>query len=174
MARRRTHGSTLRNRVVSIRLTDDEYANRARQAREAGMTMSSLCEQLVTKGRVEIAPDSGHRRMDRALFVALSRIGNNANQIAHALNSNLPADVHKAWRTASDLLRLLAREELQSQRTASEPSRQVQRDDCDSYVQKLAQALSTRTPVNDSPAPQTREVFQRSVQLHPARRGQGQ
>lgn len=171
MARRRTHGSTLRNRVVSIRLTDDEYAKRASEARRAGLTMSSLCEQLVNKGRVEAAPETAHRRMDPSVFVELRRIGNNANQIAHALNSNLPPDVQFAWRTARDLLQLFARQELQLQQVASERPRQAEGEQ--PFVNRIAEALNTRTPVNDWSIPQARDVFQKSVLVHPARRGQG-
>ena len=153
MARKRTHASTLRSRVVSIRLTDDEYAKRAAEARQAGLTMSSLCEKLVNKGKVDVASDAAHRRMDPVLFAELRRIGNNANQIAHALNSNLPPDVQYAWKTASELLRALGREEM--------------------FIQQLAEALRTRPVANDPPAPQTRDVFQRSVQIHSARPRQG-
>ena len=64
-----------------------------------------------------------------------------ANQIAHALNSNLPAHVSLAWQTVNELLHALMRDEMLSQRTS---------------------ALRTRTPANDPPPPQTRDVFQRS------------
>jgi hypothetical protein len=41
------------------------------------------------------------------------------------------------------------------------------------FVQQLAQALSQGNPSNDPTPAQARHVFQRSVQVHPARRGQG-
>jgi Bacterial mobilisation protein (MobC) len=135
--------------------------------------MSSLCEQLVNKGKVEVNGASMHRPMDPALFAELRRIGNNANQIAHALNSNLPPDVQMAWRTARDLLHAIARQELFLQQVATARAAPVTEDGANAFIHQLAQALSTRTPSNDSPPAQARHVFQRSVQLHPSRRREG-
>lgn len=173
MARRPTHDSNPRTKQVLIRLTPDEYLRRAVDARKAGLTVSGLCERLVTQGKVEAVAASGHRPMHPAYFAELRRIGNNANQIAHALNSNLPPDVQFAWRTALDLLQLLAREELRSQQALSERPRSVQQDPANSFTDAIAQALRTRTQANDPPTPQARDIFQRRVQVHPARRGQG-
>lgn len=151
MAKPRTHATGPRTRQVLIRLTPDEYLRRSIDAKRAGLSVSGLCERLVREGKVEASAE--HRPMDPSLFAELRRIGNNANQIAHALNSNLPPDVQFAWRTANELLRAIGREEM--------------------FVQQIAEALKTRSVANDPPAPQTRDVFQRSVQVHPARRGQG-
>jgi hypothetical protein len=89
--------------------------------------------------------------MDPVVFAELRRIGNNINQIAHATNSNLPTDVMYSWKSMNQLLSTLLTDEILSQKIA---------------------ALRTRPTSNDPPPPQTRDVFQRSVQLHPARRGQ--
>jgi hypothetical protein len=152
MPKRRTHESAPRTKQVLIRLTPDEYLRRSIDAREAGLSVSGLCERLVCEGNVEIETGR-HQMMDPALFAELRRIGNNCNQIAHALNSNLPPDTMFAYRTVAGLIETLARDEM--------------------LAQQIAAALRTRKPANDSPAPQARDVFQRSVQLHPARRGQG-
>ncbi|MGE5512897.1 MAG: plasmid mobilization protein [Bacteroidota bacterium] len=149
MGRKRTHLKGARTRMVCIRLTDDDFAQRSAQARELGLTVSGLCERLVRDGRIVSGPRPAYTVMDPALFNELRRIGNNANQIAHALNSNLPADTRFAWKTAHDLISALLSEELAKQKT---------------------QALRTRTIANDSPPPQTRAEFQRSVRLYPARR----
>ena len=172
MARRRTHQSAPRSKQVLIRLTPDEYLRRAVDARKADLTVSGLCERLVCEGKVESGSGSGHRPMDPAVFAELRRIGNNANQIAHALNSNLPPDVQFAWRTARDLLQLLARQELQLQRAATEGPHAGRRVADPDVIQKIADALRTRTQANDPSAPQARDIFQRRVQVHPARRGQ--
>lgn len=152
MPRRRTHASSPRTRTVTIRLTPDEYLRRSVDAREAGLSVSGLCERLVCDGKVEARVNGGHRPMDPSLFAELRRIGNNANQIAHALNSNLPAHVGLAWQTVNDLLHALMRDEMLSQQIST---------------------LRTRIAANDPPPSQTRDVFQRSVQVHLARRGQG-
>lgn len=173
MARRRTHVNAPRSKQVLIRLTPDEYLRRSVDARKAGLSVSGLCERLVCDGKVEPGTLAGHRPMDPAVFAELRRIGNNANQIAHALNSNLPADVQFAWRTAKDLLGLLARLELSEQKAVFESECSPPRKDTAAFIQELAQALSPRTAVNDPPPTQARHVFQRSVQVHPSRRGQG-
>jgi len=171
MAKPRTHANAPRTKKVCIRLTPDEYLRRSVDARKAGLSLSGLCERMVTQGKVEVASNS-HAPMDPALFAEFRRIGNNANQIAHALNSNLPPDVQFAWQTARDLLQLLAREELSMQRAADEVSPPAKTRDTKAFIAELAQALSQRTPANDPPSAQARHVFQRSVHVHSARRRQ--
>lgn len=165
MSKRRTHASSPRTKQVLIRLTPDEYLRRSVDARKAGLSVSGLCEQLVCHGRIEVAP--GPAPLDPTLYAQLCRIGNNVNQIAHALNGNLPPDVMHAYRQARDLLHLLGQlhHAQQQERHPHQPSQ--------AFVQQLAQALSQGNPSNDSTPPQARHVFQRSVQVHPARRGQG-
>jgi hypothetical protein len=149
--RRRTHAKATRNRMVCIRMTDEDYALRVSQARELGLTISGLCERLVLEGKVDMGSRPAYRAMDPVVFAELRRIGNNINQIAHATNSNLPTDVMYSWKSMNQLLSTLLTDEILSQKIA---------------------ALRTRPTDNDPPPPQTRHVFQRSVQLHPARRGQ--
>jgi hypothetical protein len=135
--------------MVCIRMTEDDYVLKAGQARELGLTVSGLCERLVLDGKVDMSARPTYRAMDPALFAELRRIGNNVNQVAHAINGNLPPDVMFAWKSMNDLLGTLLRDELLSQSIS---------------------ALRMRTSANDTAAPQTRDVFQRSVQVHPARR----
>lgn len=149
MPRRRTHLKSARTKMVCIRMTDDDYALKARQARELGLTPSGLCERLVLEGKVEMDARPSYKAMDPALFTELRRIGVNINQIAHAVNGNLPPDLLMAWRSVEGLLTTLLAAELLTQRK---------------------EALRTRTSPHDPPPPQARDVFQRSVRVHPARR----
>jgi hypothetical protein len=135
--------------MVCIRMTDDDYGLKTAQARELGLTVSGLCERLVLEGKVDMSAQPAYSAMDPTLFAELRRIGNNVNQIAHALNGNLPPDRALLWNTAQQLLTTLLSEELENQKTLS---------------------LRTRTIANDTPAPQARAEFQRSVRVHPARR----
>lgn len=135
--------------MVCIRMTDEDYALKAAQAKQLGLTVSGVCERLVLTGKVDTSALPAYRAMDPALFTELRRIGNNVNQIAHATNSNLPADVMFAWRSVNKLMSALLSDEILSQKIAD---------------------LRTRTTPDDSPAPQARDVFQRSVRVHPARR----
>ena len=135
--------------MVCIRLTEDDYARKAAEAKAFGLTVSGLCERLVLAGKVDMGALPAYRAMDPALFAELRRIGNNVNQIAHALNGNLSPDRAYLWNTAQQLMTTLLSEELLNQKTAN---------------------LRTRTTADDSPAPQARDIFQRSVRVHPARR----
>lgn len=135
--------------MVCIRMTEDDYVRKAAQAKELGLTVSGLCERLVLVGKVEMGAKPSYRAMDPGLFAELRRVGNNVNQIAHATNSNLPTEVMYAWRTINTLLSTLLSDELLSQKISN---------------------LRTRATADDSPAPQARDIFQRSVRVHPARR----
>lgn len=148
MPKRRTHAKAARTKMVCIRMTEDDHALKAAQAKELGLSVSGLCERLVLMGKVDMGARPAYRAMDPALFAELRRIGNNANQIAHAINSNLPADVMFAWRSVNNLMSALLTDELLSQKISS----------------------LTRAADHDPPPPQTRDIFQRSVRVHPARR----
>ena len=171
MAKPRTHANAPRTKTVTIRLTPDEHLRRSIEARKSGLSVSGLCERLVTQGKVEAAA-GGPLLMDPALFAEVRRIGNNANQIAHALNSNLPPDVQFAWRTARDLLQLIASQEMLLQRAAGEGPRPGKSDPETAYIQQIAKARGTGRRASVPPPAQARHIFQRSVQVHPARRGQ--
>lgn len=150
MARRRTHATAPRTRTVTIRLTEDEYLRRSLDARKAGLSVSGLCERLVVDGKVEVTTPADPEALPIVLINELKRIGNNLNQIAHAANAGLPPDHRMSAAALRDLAITLAQNELLNRR---------------SHV------LRTRAYANDPPPPQTRDVFQRSVQVHPARRG---
>ncbi len=163
MPRHRTHATAPRSKTVTIRLTPDEHLRCTIDARRAGLSVSGFCERLVCDGKVEAT--RGPEPMDPALLQELRRIGNNVNQVAHALNSNLPPDVQFAYRQARDLLRVLGEQVSATPPQLPDPQKM--------FVQQIAEALSPRNPSNDPSPAQARHVFQRSVQVHPARRGQG-
>ncbi|WP_366785788.1 MobC family plasmid mobilization relaxosome protein [uncultured Hyphomicrobium sp.] len=169
MARRRTHAASPRSKTVTIRLTPDQHLRRSMDARQAGLSLSGLCERLICDGKVEAAP--GYLKLDPAIFAQLCHIGNNVNQIAHALNGNLPADVVDAYRQAQELLRLLAH--LQHAQRTQRSGHPIHPHQPPSFVHQIAQALGPRNPSNDPSPAQARHVFQRSVQVHPPRPKQG-
>ncbi len=167
MARRRTHEAAPRSKTVTIRLTPDEHFRRSIDARKSGLSVSGLCERLICDGKVEAAP--GYLKLEPTVFAELCRIGNNVNQIAHALNGNLPPYVMDAYRQAQDLLRILAQMQHAQKTQRSESSVHPQHQ-APVFVQQIAQALSPGNPSNDPSPAQARHVFRRSVQVHPARR----
>lgn len=151
MARRRTHSDDIRSKIISIRLLPADYERLKLNASWAGLSVSGLAERLVRDGRITIAQSDIPAPLSPALMAELKRIGNNLNQIAHALNSNLPPDVNFTVSTLHNLIQQLARDEILAERV---------------------KAASNRIPSNDSAPAQARPEFQRSVQLRAARPGQ--
>ncbi len=147
MARRRTHSDSIRSKVISIRVTDADHHRLREQAERFGMTVSGLAEKLVHTGRIQITASKVPQPVDPVLLAELQRIGNNLNQIAHAVNSNLPPSIPAAAKHMHDLMMLFKKNELLSRR-----------------VQEL-QASET---ANDSEAPKARDEFQRHVQIRSA------
>jgi hypothetical protein len=147
LPRRRTHPDAPRSRVISIRIKEADYERLKLNAAWLKLTVSGLAERLVTKGGIKVLASDLPAPLDPALMAELKRVGNNLNQIAHAVNSNLPPDVGFTSRSLHRLIQLLAEDELLAQRLKS-----------------AAQRMK-----DDSAPPQAREEFQRRVHLHPAR-----
>jgi hypothetical protein len=139
--------------MITVRVTAADHARLAAEAARTGLSLSGLAERLVTKGRIIVPPSTIPAPLHPALLAELKRVGNNLNQIAHAANAGLPPNHLMAAGALHDLITLLAKDELLSQRL---------------------NALRTRTTANDSAPPSTRHEFQRSVQLRPARSGQSE
>ena len=151
MARRRTYADAVRTKIVSLRLTEADYLRLKLDSSWTGLSVSGLAHKLVREGRIEVSQSDIPAPLSPALMAELKRVGNNLNQIAHALNSNLPPDVQYTVKTLSQLIQLLGQDEILNERL---------------------KAASTRMPSNDSTPPQARSEFQRSVQLRPARPGE--
>lgn len=151
MPRRRTHSDDIRSKIISIRLLPADHERLKSNAAAAGLSVSGMAERLVRGARVRIEASSLPAPLSPALMAELKRIGNNLNQIAHALNSNLPPDVTFTASTLHRLIEQLARDEILAERI---------------------KAASTRMASNDSSPSQARQEFQRSVQLRTARPGQ--
>jgi Bacterial mobilisation protein (MobC) len=89
MPRRHTHASAPRTKLIFIRVTEDDHAQFSIQARRFGMTLAGLCERLVTTGDVRVVLTE-QPALHPALVAELKRLGNNINQIAHALHGANP------------------------------------------------------------------------------------
>ena len=76
----------------------------------------------------------------------LKRIGNNVNQIAHAVNSGLPPDIRHYGKQLLLILQVIETHGLDP---------------------RTVKTGNLKAPGNDSPPPQTRAEFQRSVHLYP-------
>jgi hypothetical protein len=143
-------GSQRRNRQINIRVTDEDHARLAMAASKIGLSLTAYCERLVIRPRrrIEIAQAVRHA-IDPALFVELRRIGNNLNQIAHALNSGLPPHLGMTARSLNDLLQALLRDEL---------------------LARQLQASRTRTDFHGAAPPEKGIQLQGRLRVYPARR----
>ena len=140
MSRRRTH-EAVRNRLITIRVTEDQHHRLTMQAQDNALTLSGLAEKLVTKGRVVVVRQ-GDAGFDDEVVHELKRVGNNLNQIAHAVNSSLPPVIHETARHMHDVVQLLVKHH---------------------YIARhLAEARASESQ-NGPSTPQARQEFQRNA-----------
>jgi hypothetical protein len=147
MPKRRTHADAVRDRQVSIRITSREHAKLEREAREHGFTIAGLAERKITQGGVVVQGSAG--TLDAGTLYELKRIGNNLNQIAHAVNGQLPPEPLAVAKNLNGLVQILLRHHY--------------------FAARIPDAMALERQ-NDSTAPQAREEFQRSAALRPPRR----
>ncbi len=125
MARPKIASPRRKSRIVTFRLEEDMRDHLAAKAANAGMTLTDLIVTSLDgksgkhdgRSRQSLPDDEPLILMAPELFNELRRIGNNVNQIAHAVNSGLPPAVQDAYRHAARLLDLLLADELSARRT---------------------------------------------------------
>lgn len=126
MARPKKASPKRKSRVVSFRLEEDVRDRLQVRAASAGVTLTDLITtSLANKAEPRGAQSNEETTaapelliMSPELFNELRRIGNNVNQIAHAVNAGLPPYVQDAYRNAARLLDLLLADELSVRHTA--------------------------------------------------------
>lgn len=150
-----------RTETIAFRVSREQRDRLEEGAIEAGMTLSgylsALLDKRITHLRARLAemhePAPAPQQMALPPDVAreLSRIGNNINQMAHAINSGLPPEPRDMVRKLKTVLDIIH----------------------DNRIAPASNPRQRKSPIrsaNDgSPPPQTRQEFQRSVQLHPTR-----
>ena len=90
---RRQKGSDLFTHFVGFHVTETAYENLRREAALKGYTLSAYL-RIAVEGRAGGAPQEIRLKGPdmSAQLEALARIGNNLNQIAHALNAGKEPD----------------------------------------------------------------------------------
>lgn len=151
MPRVRTQLTQKRHRQINIRVTDDDHARLSADARRAGLKLTAYCEVLMLRRKIEIANTTVHR-MDPALFAELRRIGNNVNQVAHAINAGLPPHLVLAANALNGVLHTLLRDDLLNRRI---------------------EALRMRTEFDGAAPPEKGVQLQGRLRVYSARRRQG-
>lgn len=86
MVKRASRGDESRTEVITVRLTKAERTRLEFRAAAAGMTVSAFSSRLLNGGKVSVEPKA-ELSVPPELLAEFKRIGNNANQIAYALNS---------------------------------------------------------------------------------------
>lgn len=87
MAKRATRGDESRTEIITVRLTKAERARIEQRAAAAGLTVSAWAAQALSKGQVTVETKPAALVLPPDLIAEFKRIGNNLNQIAHALNA---------------------------------------------------------------------------------------
>lgn len=79
--------------VIAFRVSENEYLTISNNAETIGLSMAEYIRRKVTGKSL---PKKKVSPLDRKLFVELSRVGNNLNQIAKIVNSGIrdPFSIH--------------------------------------------------------------------------------
>lgn len=139
-------------------------ATGARAAIDAGMSLSGYLATMVERRTVQMRarlaemqrpppppPELKKPALSPEALHESRRIGNNINQIAHALNSGLPPEPQHLVQQLQRLLHLIFQNNLHQTGTT---------------------VRSDKAANDGSPTAQTRHEFQRRVHIRPERRGQ--
>lgn len=138
MPRPRTYKEEARSQTITVRVTSGTHARLGAEAAQAGRSLAGLAEHYISQGKLHI---NASTQLDPVVFAELKRISIDLHQIATATAASLPPNADAVVRALRDLLQLLLKDELLSQRIND---------------------LRTRTS-NDSTAPSARHEFQRIV-----------
>jgi hypothetical protein len=106
MGRPKKELTSLKLIQVNIRMSVDDYIKVSDNARTIGLSIAEFIRRKVTKKSL---PKKNVSPTDRKLFVELSRVGNNLNQLAKYVNSGIrdPYNIHKQLEEVKALLQFL-------------------------------------------------------------------
>jgi hypothetical protein len=106
MGRPKKELTSLKIIQVNIRMTVDDYIKVSDNAETIGL---SVAEYIRRKTTEKSLPKKKISPLDRKLFVELSRVGNNLNQMAKVVNSGIrdPFSIHKQLEEVKALLQYL-------------------------------------------------------------------
>lgn len=164
MSNRARQALKRKNETIAFRVTTAERERLENAAIDAGMSLSgylaAMLERRTDHMRSRLAemqrpppipPTPKTPALSPEALHELRRIGNNINQIAHALNSGLPPEPQHLVQQLQKLLHIIFQNNLHQTGTTT----------------------SSNKAANDgSPTAQTRHEFQRRVHIRPERHGQ--
>ncbi|CAN0605889.1 unnamed protein product, partial [Ectocarpus sp. 12 AP-2014] len=86
MGRPKKESTALKTIQVNIRMTDNDYSKVSNSAETIGLSVTEYIRRKITG---KVLPKKKVSPFDRKLFVELSRVGNNLNQLARVTNSGI-------------------------------------------------------------------------------------
>ncbi|WP_158657160.1 MULTISPECIES: plasmid mobilization protein [Flavobacteriaceae] len=106
MGRPKKELTSLKIIQVNIRMTVDDYIKVSLSAETIGLSITEYIRRKITKRSL---PKKRISPYDRKLFVELSRVGNNLNQITKVVNSGIwdPFSIHRQLEEVKVLLQYL-------------------------------------------------------------------
>lgn len=107
MVRRADRSEESRTEVVTVRLTKAERTRLEFRAAAAGLTVSAFSSRLLNGGKVTVEAKPAGMAVSPELLAEFKRIGNNLNQIAHALNSRKAIAEHAVAHQFVDFVKAL-------------------------------------------------------------------
>ncbi len=106
MGRPKKEVSSLKTVQVNVRMTANDYSKVSESAQTIGLSVSEYIRRKTTGKPI---PKKRVSPLDRKLFVELSRVGNNLNQLTRVLNSGIqdPLSTYKQLEEVKMLLQYL-------------------------------------------------------------------
>tara|TARA_R110002012_G_scaffold300941_1_gene500986 strand:+ start:9564 stop:9911 length:348 start_codon:yes stop_codon:yes gene_type:complete len=106
MGRPKKELTSLKIIQVNVRMTTDDYLKVSVSAETIGLSIAEYIRRIITKKPL---PKKRVSPSDRKLFVELSRVGNNLNQIAKVVNSGIrdPFSIHRQLEEVKTVLQYL-------------------------------------------------------------------
>ena len=106
MGRPKKELASLKIIQVNIRMTTDDYLKVSVNAETVGLSITEYIRRKITKKSL---PKKKVSPLDRKLFVELSRMGNNLNQLAKVSNAGIrdPFNINKQLAEVKVLLQYL-------------------------------------------------------------------
>ncbi|PIB38462.1 plasmid mobilization protein [Maribacter sp. 4G9] len=106
MGRPKKEPTSLKIIQVNIRMTVDDYIKVSDNAKTIGLSIAEFIRRKVTEKSL---PKKKVSPTDRKLFVELSQVGNNLNQLAKFVNSGIrdPYNIDKQLEEVKRLLQFL-------------------------------------------------------------------
>ncbi len=146
VGRPRTYKEEARTQTITVRVTAGTHARLNAEAAQAGKSLAGLAEHYISKGNLSI--ESADNQMSPTLIAEIKRLCAELQRVGRYDGDDLPPEGREAAFALHELLQLVLRDELISQRVHN---------------------IRSRNSANDSTPPSSRDEFQRVVHVRSSR-----